>query len=307
MQRQSPPTDRVVSVLNLMAAHPSERFTLTQLTQRLPITKATCLGIVGALVRQGYLRRDPLTKSYSLGPALLSLGRAARESFASLELARPLLSELTERFGYSCTASTVIGNDIVVLERTGAPGELDNAIQPGQRYPYAPPSGVVFAVWQSDKAIDRWLSAYPPVSIDLKRLRVLAASSRRLGYLVERLTDISVPSYTFLAGLTAGNAPDAVVRTFNAIVAAFPDRYYLARELHGQDPIPVSVIMTPTYTEVGAPDLLLGMFVLGDAQPSEIATLGRALSEGAAQITRQGGGVNPWSGALGQRGSGLAG
>ena len=58
---------------------------------------------------------------------------------------------------------------------------------------------------------------------------------------------------------------------------------------------------------LGAPDLLLGMFVLGDAQPSEIATLGRALSEGAAQITRQGGGVNPWSGALGQRGSGLAG
>jgi DNA-binding IclR family transcriptional regulator len=296
MQRQSPPTDRVIRILNLLAAHPDERFTLTELTHRLSITKATCLGIVGTLLREGYLRRDPLNKSYALGPSLLAVGRAARDSFASLELTRPLLTELTERFGLSCTASTVIGNDIVVLERTGLPGEKDSAVQPGQRYPYAPPSGVVFAVWQSNQAIEHWLAAYPPVPIDHQRLQALADSSRATGFLVERLTDVSVPSYTLLAGLTAGNLPDAVVRTFNAIVAAFPDRYYLGNELNGDEPLPVSVIVAPTYTDHGRPDLLLGLFVLRDVVPSEITVLGEAVRQAARTVTRQVGGCDPWTG-----------
>jgi DNA-binding IclR family transcriptional regulator len=298
MQRQSPPTDRVTKVLNLLAAYPTQQFTLTELTHRLSITKATCLGIVGALVREGYLRRDAASKSYALGPALLALGRAARDSFASVEVARPLLADLTERFGFSCTASTVIGSDIVVLERTGLPGDMDSAVQPGQRYPYAPPSGVVFAVWLSDQSIEHWLAAYPPVPIDHRRLLNLAESSRQLGYLVERLTDVSVPSYTLLAGLTAGNVPDAVVQTFNAIVAAFPDRYYLASDLGGDDPLPVSVIVAPTYSEHGTPDLLLGIFVLKDLAPSELADLGTAVRQGARAVTQQVGGFDPWAPAV---------
>jgi DNA-binding IclR family transcriptional regulator len=297
MQRQSPPTERVMRVLDLLAAHPTQRFTLTELTRRLDITKATCLGIVGALVKAGYLMRDPVTKTYALGPTLLALGRAAQDSFASLEFARPYLKELTERFGLSSTVSTVIGNDIVILERTGLPGNLDSAVRVGQRYPYAPPSGVIFAVWQSDAAIEHWLAAYPPVSLERPALQQLAESSRRLGYLVERLTDVSVGSYTLLAGLTASNAPSAVVQAFTAIVAAFPDRYYLPDELGGTDPLPVSTVCAPTYTAHGTPDLLLGLFVLRHAHPEEISELGTTLSKTAEAITLQAGGVNPWPAA----------
>jgi DNA-binding IclR family transcriptional regulator len=206
----------VVRVLNLLAANPRQRFTLTELARRLDITKATCLGILGALTEAGYVRRDPASRTYGIGSVLLGLGRAAQDSFASLEVARPHLRRLTEQFGLSCTASTVIGDDIVVIERTGLAGDMDSAVKVGQRYPYAPPSGVVFSVWQPDWAIERWLDSYPPVPIDRRRLHQLARSSRRLGYLVERLSEVSVGSYAMLARLTAGSPPDTTSRPISA-------------------------------------------------------------------------------------------
>jgi DNA-binding IclR family transcriptional regulator len=297
MSRPSPPTERVVRVLGLLAERPKARPTLTEISQRLGITKATCLGIVGTLVRAGYLVRDDATKTYALGPALLGLGRAAQAGFASLEVARPHLRALTARFGLSATASTLLGDDIVVLDRTGPPGDLDSAVQVGQRYPYAPPSGVVFTVWLDDDGIDRWLANYPPVAIDRRRLRALARSARQRGYLVERMSEVSVSSYTLLAGLTAQNPTPAVTRAFNAITAAFPDRYYMAEELRGLGRLPVSLVCAPTYTSTGTPDLLMAVFVLRELTPPEITEIGTAVRAAAEDVTQRIDGVDPWVGA----------
>jgi DNA-binding IclR family transcriptional regulator len=283
----------VVRVLNLLAANPRQRFTLTELARRLDITKATCLGILGALTEAGYVRRDPASRTYGIGSVLLGLGRAAQDSFASLEVARPHLRRLTEQFGLSCTASTVIGDDIVVIERTGLAGDMDSAVKVGQRYPYAPPSGVVFSVWQPDWAIERWLDSYPPVPIDRRRLHQLARSSRRLGYLVERLSEVSVGSYAMLARLTAGSPPD-LAQALNDIVAAFPYRYYLEADIGNAATLPVSLICAPTYNAQELPDLLLAVLVLRDTPAVEVTGYGSALREAAATVTKELGGTNPW-------------
>jgi DNA-binding IclR family transcriptional regulator len=246
------------------------------------------------LTEAGFVVRDAINRTYGIGSALLSLGRAAQDSFASLEVARPYLRSITENFGLSCTASTVIGDDIVVLERTGLAGDMDRAVKVGQHYPYAPPSGVVFSVWQPDWAIEHWLSSYPPVPIDRQRLQQLARSSRRLGYLVERLSEVSVGSYVILAGLTAGSPPD-LAQALNDIVAAFPYRYYLDSDIRGTDLLPVSLICAPTYNAQEMPELLLAVLVLRDLAPSEVADHGSALREAAATVTKQLGGTNPWA------------
>lgn len=292
MERQSPPTDRVVRVLNLLAAEPGRRFSLATLAHRLGIPKATCLGIAGALVRAGYLLRDEDTKTYRLGPGLLTLGRAAQDSVVSLELVRPRLQALTERFGWPCTASTVIGEDLVVLERTGLAGSPEQTVV-GQRYPYAPPSGAVFAIWQSDRAIEQWLANFPPVPIDRDRLFALAGSCRKLGYVVERLSDVSVGSFSLLAGFSVSTASPVVADAFNAIVAAFPERYYLEKELD-VDELGVSDICTVTYDAHGRPELLLGMFVLDTIPGSQVADIAAGLREAAEAVTAQVGGHNPW-------------
>ncbi len=130
--------------------------------------------------------------------------------------------------------------------------------------------------------------------IDRTRLGRLAASCRRTGYLVERLSEVSVASYTLLAGLTAASPP-AVAKALNGIVAAFPYRYYLESDLREPRPLPVSLICAPTYTPQGLPDLLLATLLMRDTSAVDIERHGSALREAADSVTAAVGGHNPWT------------
>ncbi|PRC44849.1 ArsR family transcriptional regulator, partial [Mycobacterium sp. ITM-2017-0098] len=44
--RASPPTDRVVGILDFLAGRPDERFGVSELARRVGLSKPTCLGIV---------------------------------------------------------------------------------------------------------------------------------------------------------------------------------------------------------------------------------------------------------------------
>ncbi len=122
MERQSPPTERVIGLLDLLAREPAEGLSLSELARRLDISKATGLGIAGALTRAGYLVRAEDTKTYTLGPALIGLGRAASEAFSSLALVRPELRRLNQEVGLAASVATLVGDKIVLLDRTGPQG-----------------------------------------------------------------------------------------------------------------------------------------------------------------------------------------
>ncbi len=105
LARRSPPTERVVAVLDFLVARQGERFGLSELARNLGLAKPTCLGIVTALTAGGYLVRDPVTKTYGLGPALIAAGRVARTDFAVGAVARRRLAGLSARYDTVCTAS----------------------------------------------------------------------------------------------------------------------------------------------------------------------------------------------------------
>ena len=139
--RRSPPTERVVSVLDHFAARPDARFGLSDLARALELSKPTCLGILSTLVDRGYLTCDPATKTYGLGPALVRVGQLARTRFAvAADAARPVLARLSEQYRTNCTASAVIGESIVILASTDV-AEREPFVPVGQRYPFAPPMG----------------------------------------------------------------------------------------------------------------------------------------------------------------------
>ena len=51
--RASPPTERVVAVLDFLARHPHGRFGVSELARRLGLSKPTCLGLVTTLTDPG--------------------------------------------------------------------------------------------------------------------------------------------------------------------------------------------------------------------------------------------------------------
>ena len=299
MERRSPPTERVTRVLDLLATQPREGASVSELARRLDLSKATTLGIVGALTRAGYLARDEHTKTYTLGPALLGLGRAAGEAFTSLPYARPEIRALHRELGVPTSIAALDDDKIVVIDRMGPSGDLDRMLQVGQRYPYTPPSGLVLAAWLDDDGIEQWLADYPEVSMQasLQHLRALVDSARELGFLIERMSDVSVGALTVLAGLGGHGIPIPAIDAIANMVSSLADRHYVQRDLRPSRRFAVTFVTSPSFDADGQPDLLLGLLVFRtDVTYKELLTYGRAVGEAAARVTEQAGGHDPWRG-----------
>ena len=299
MERRSPPTERVTRVLDLLATQPRQGASVSELARRLDLSKATALGIVGALARAGYLARDETTKTYTLGPALLGLGRAASEAFTSLPYARGEIRTLNRDLGVATSIAALVDDKIVVLDRTGPSGELDRMLQVGQRYPYTPPSGLVLAAWLDDDGIERWLADYPEVSMQasLQHLRALVDSGRELGFLVERMSDVSVGALTVLAGLDGHDIPMPAIEAIAGMVSSLADRHYVRRDLRPARRFAVTFVTSPSFDADGRPDLLLGLLVFrADVTHDELLTYGRAVGAAAARVTEHAQGRDPWRG-----------
>ncbi len=186
MPRSTPSVDRTVSVLNFLAAHNREEYSLSELARRVGMSKATCHALVTSLADAGYLMRHPRRNTYRLGPALIGLGRAAEDSFTAVEFARGEMRRLVDLFQLECMASTVVGDHIVVLEHATLDVPLSISMRVGQRVPLAPPLGTIFVAWAPQHEIDAWLLRLgPDVSEDqMQRYRHAVEAVRRRGYTV---------------------------------------------------------------------------------------------------------------------------
>src|SRR3984885_8869778 len=186
--RASPPTVRVVTILDFLAKHPHDRYGLSELARRLGLSKPTCLGIVTSLTDAGYLVRDAADKTYRLGPSLITLGHRAQESMRVSPAAREELRLLSARFGVTAALSGVIDDRITLLD-LAAPAGARPGVEVGQSYPFAPPVGLMFVLWDDDAERD-WLAKEPTIPLRTRsdRLTRVIAECRIDGYLVERQT-----------------------------------------------------------------------------------------------------------------------
>ena len=188
MPRRAPAVERVIAVLNLLAAHPGQSYTLSDISRDLGLNKATLHALLWALTEAGYLIRDSSDKSYTVGPALIALGNAAMEGFAVVQAALPEMELLQADLGHDCIASAAIHNEIVILARTGRPRPFGVNVLPGMRVPLVPPLGTVFVAWSSQPEIDRYL-ARVGANAELDRYRQAVDVVRSRGYSVARASD----------------------------------------------------------------------------------------------------------------------
>lgn len=292
--RRSPPTQRVVAVLDHFAAHPGQRFGLSELARSVQISKPTCLGIVTTLTETGWLECDPQTRTYSVGPALVSAGRLARRAVPGVEAAERQLADLATRYSAPCTASAIVGNEILVLASVREDGRPEGTMA-GSRYPFAPPVGLMYVLWDTDTAFERWLRMRPtlPIALDHAHLRAVVAECRERGYLVEGLTEVGARLHTLMAGVAAYDLPDEVRGLVGEMVSTLGERVYLGAELTARGKHPTHLLAAPTYGSDGRQEMVLTLYVGASITGAEITRRGRALMATAAAVTAEVGGVPP--------------
>lgn len=186
MTRRTPAAQRVVAVLNHLAALPDQSFTLSEIARDTDMNKATAHALLATLVDASYLVRDSADKSYRLGPALIAVGNAATEGFPAATLAKGPMQAVTDALDLECVGSAAIGDEIVIMASTGTTRPLGMNIRPGLRLPLVPPLGTVFVAWEGRERIDRWLSGLGPDTdtADLDRYRQALQVVRERGFSV---------------------------------------------------------------------------------------------------------------------------
>ncbi|GAS94621.1 transcriptional regulator [Mycolicibacterium canariasense] len=312
--RASPPTARVVAILDFLARHPHDRFGLSELARRVGLSKPTCLGIVTTLADAGYLVREATEKTYRLGPALIALGHTAQESLRVSPAARAELGRLSETFAGTAALSGVVDDRITLLELV-APVGTPPAVRVGQSYPFAPPVGLMFVLWD-ERAVREWLAKEPtiPLRTDSERLERVIAECRRTGYLVERLTPGGRRLYALMAGMSS-TLPDELRALLGELVSDIGERVYLpsdeplARRADSSDePLArradsgdedshtrhdVSVIAAPVFDHHRRQVMVVSLQVGHALTDREITRRARAVMATAGALTAQLGGIAP--------------
>jgi DNA-binding IclR family transcriptional regulator len=292
--RSSPPTERVVAILDFLAQHPHDRFGLSDLARRLDLSKPTCLGILTTLTAARYLVRDAQDKTYRLGPSLISLGHITQESMRVNPAARDELRLLSATFDTTSALAAVIDDRITLLELVGPPG-ADVGVRVGQSYPFAPPVGLMFVLWDA-QALRDWLAKEPtiPLRTDTGRLERVITECRATGYLVERLTPGGRRLYALMAGMSS-RLPDELQALLGELISDIGDRVYLQTEAEptGRQRHDVSVISAPVFDHHRRQAMVVSLQIGRALTDSEISKRARGLIAAADTLTKQLGGVKP--------------
>src|SRR5437763_15684762 len=85
MARAAPAASRAASILSFLTAHPSRGFTISELVEHLSINIASAHATLAVLSDAGFVVRDPVHRTYVLGPALAATGFAALEQRPAIE------------------------------------------------------------------------------------------------------------------------------------------------------------------------------------------------------------------------------
>jgi DNA-binding IclR family transcriptional regulator len=290
--RTSPPTERVVSILDFLAQHPNDSFGLSELARRLGLSKPTCLGILTTLTESDYLIRDAGDKTYRLGPRLISLGHTAQESMRVNPTAREELRSLATTFDTTAALSAVIDDRITLLELVGPP-RTDVGVRVGQSYPFTPPVGLMFVLWD-DEALRNWLAKEPtiPLRTDSERLDRVVTECRTEGYLVERLTPGGRRLYAMMAGMSS-TLPQELRALLGELISDVGERVYLRGEGSARQRHDISVISAPVFDHHRRQAMVVSLQIGHAMTDTEIAKHARGLMTAADSLTATLGGIKP--------------
>jgi IclR family transcriptional regulator, acetate operon repressor len=137
--------ERALDALELLAgAEGPDGMTLTELTERLEVSKSTAFALLQTLISRGYVADSGarLTRRYRLGMMLAKLGDAAMDQSPLVSVAMPVLQQVTDATGLTTRLVVPDGPFAVVAGRVDAPGTVRFASYLGKReYPHCTSAG----------------------------------------------------------------------------------------------------------------------------------------------------------------------
>ncbi len=113
------PTERVLRILTLLAAHP-EGLSLTQVTELLHIPKSTLSPILQEMVQQKFLQLQDNSKLYSIGISSYCIGAAYEHEKTLLPYIKSVMKDITREINEICQVGVLDGADVLYILKEDA-------------------------------------------------------------------------------------------------------------------------------------------------------------------------------------------
>jgi DNA-binding IclR family transcriptional regulator len=290
LARPAPGADRSVAILELLAAHPEDRFTLSEVARRCSLNKATAHALLAALSQRGILLRHPDEKRYSLGPRLVEIGAAAQRGYTAIDFAPTALDRLSVATGRWSRAFARREDSVTVVAQTHAPAEVD-PLDP-VTLPLTPPLGALWMAWSDRPSVDAWL-ARAAAADAVGPAQAALPAIRRAGYAVTRASpELRLLSRPVLPGGPARTAADRRQRRptpdeTRALLAAIGRQHLLLTDTDAAGTYRIADVAAPVFDASGNVVLVVAVSGLddGDLRGTEIRELGAHVAATADALT----------------------
>ena len=184
--------EKALSVLDLIISRKGQDVSISDISQVLDLPKGTTHRILTSLVRFKYVRRDPVTKKYSLGVRFFDIGSSLDRCQTLRAVISPMLRQLHSKCRETVSAAVLVDDQIEYIDRYESDMLLRVSINIGTRFPaHCTGTGKVMLSAMSDGELDS-----------------LFKSKARL----KRCTDNSVTSLKDLKSVLANVHRDGVAR-----------------------------------------------------------------------------------------------
>jgi DNA-binding IclR family transcriptional regulator len=295
----SPSVMRAGEVLDYLARNAPDSYSVSEIARAIDLPRATCDSILLALAEQALVVRHDPDRRYTLGPACVTLGDAARGDHW-LVASRPAAQDVAKSTRSCVAVVTRRGSEARVVDvfDHGPPFGLKTAI--GQAIPLVPPFGAVFVAWADGRGREEWLD-HPGVQLSKRersRYRSALDAVRERGYSVT-VADFSHVDFQKALAELADN-PDAVdlLRRRDELMREIVHTEYLPTTIDVESSVRVSQMSAPVFD--GAGNVAGAIMMLGppyDITAGEITALGAPLRHAADQATTRLSGAPPTAAA----------
>jgi DNA-binding IclR family transcriptional regulator len=130
-----PAVQQGIQILLCLANSPTFKMRLTDICHHVGIHKSKGYSILNTLKNFGFVDKDPQTKTYSLGPALIFLSARVLDNIYNQQTVAPFLESLAKETKSTAFFGLIVENHVFVVAKHEAYSGINITIKLGYRFP----------------------------------------------------------------------------------------------------------------------------------------------------------------------------
>jgi DNA-binding IclR family transcriptional regulator len=268
-----------------LARSGNARLRFSDVVRELELTQATAHAILKTLCDRGWASRDPVTKTFTLGPALAVVAARMDAARPLAHAARSAALRLSREVGYAGSVVERFGDSLVVTAFEGDPATQPSGI-PGDRIPYAPPFGVALAAWDTDEGQRAWIRRGAGDNTDRTlRLERVLERTRKRGFDVDWTTPALAQAVQVVATLDSNEMPTPVRHILDQLLVEFTTIGFLSDDNPGRRKQPVVTIAAPVFDHRREVAMMVAVHPLCPLSARQVRVVGKKLTDETTAIS----------------------